>query len=393
MSSIKVLIAGGGIGGLALAVGLRERGVAVEVFERARSFGNTGSGVELTPNGVKSVDRISRDLGAAVREAGWPSDRHAAPMPIMSSDGRLLKSRELDGFGDKWGAPLVGILRAELHRLLAEATRRDGPAPITVHHGAEVKAAYTEGNTATLRLADGRTVTGDVVVGADGVRSVLRKAVAPDARPRYAGFTSVRGISKRPAEHGDGFCFVGPGGHFFAEACDDRRLFWTATVNAPEGSWPAKPIETARTDLLDVWGEWSSPLPETITSCDIKDLVVTDVYESDPLKSWRAGRVVLLGDAAHPIGPVLGQGANMALEDAARLAVLLGSASDVPAALRTYERVRSRRASKIVNHSRLVSRLGHTTNPIVARVRDLLLKAMDRRDQTYRDKELFSYEP
>jgi salicylate hydroxylase len=90
---------------------------------------------------------------------------------------------------------------------------------------------------------------------------------------------------------------------------------------------------------------------------------------------------------------VLGQGANLALEDAARLAVLLGSGSDVPAALRTYERVRSRRASKIVNHSRLVSRLGHTTNPIVARTRDLLLKVMDRRDQTYRDKELFSYEP
>ncbi|MFD7288595.1 FAD-dependent oxidoreductase [Streptomyces sp. NPDC059863] len=392
MKSIKVLIAGGGIGGLALAVALRERGISAEVFERAKGFGNTGSGIELTPNGVKSVDRISPRLGEAVRSAGWSSDRHASDMPIMSWDGKLLKSREVGNFPAKWGAPMIGILRADLHRILAEAVHRPGPVPVTVHHQATVVAASSAGDTATVRLTDGRTVTGDLVVGADGVRSTLRSLVAGEVPPRYLGFTSVRGISKRPAQHGDGFVFVGPGGHFFAEAFDDTRLFWTATVNAPEHSWPAKPAERAKADLLELWGEWSAPLPETVASCALEDMVVTDVHDCPPLKRWHTGRLALLGDAAHPIGPVLGQGANMALEDVASLACLL-SEHEVPTALRHYARVRSRRANKIVQHSRLIARLGHTTNPLVGRLRDALIKSMKRREETYRDKELFSYSP
>ncbi len=392
MKSIKVLIVGGGIGGLALAVALRERGISSEVFERAGGFGNTGSGVELTPNGVKSVDRICPRLGKAVRDSGWSSDRHAQDMPIMSWDGKLLKSREVGNFPAKWGAPMIGILRADLHRILAEAVKRPGDAAVTVHHRAAVVQASSTGDTATVRLADGRTATGDLVVGADGVRSTLRTIVAGDVPPRYLGFTSVRGISKRPARHGDGFVFVGPGGHFFAEACDDTRLFWTATVNAPEHSWPDKPVEQAKADLLELWGGWSAPLAETVGSCALEDLIVTDVHDCPPLKRWHTGRLVLLGDAAHPIGPVLGQGANMALEDVASLACLLAE-HDVPAALRQYGRVRSRRANKIVQHSRLIARLGHTTNPLVGRVRDALIKSMKRREDTYRDKELFSYSP
>lgn len=392
MKSIKVLIVGGGIGGLALAVALRERGISSEVFERARGFGNTGSGVELTPNGVKSVDRISPRLGEAVRRSGWSSDRHAQDMPIMSWDGKLLKSREVGNFPAKWGAPMIGILRADLHRILAEAVSRPGPAEVTVHHQAVVVGASSSGDTATVRLADGRTATGDLVVGADGVRSTLRAVVAGDVPPRYLGFTSVRGISKRPDQHGDGFVFVGPGGHFFAEAFDETRLFWTATVNAPEHSWPDKPVEQAKADLLERWGGWSAPLAETVTSCAPEDMVVTDVHDCPPLKRWHTGRIVLLGDAAHPIGPVLGQGANMALEDVASLACLLAE-HDVPAALRQYGRVRSKRANKIVQHSRLLARLGHTTNPLVGRVRDAMIKSMKRREDTYRDKELFSYSP
>ena len=392
MKSVKVVIVGGGIGGLALAGALRERGIGAEVFERAKSFGNTGSGVELTPNGIKSIDHISAELGAAVRRTGWSSDLHKGDMPIMSWDGKLLKSRGLQVFSAKWGAPAVGILRAELHRLLAEAVNRTGPATVTVHHSATVVAVESGRDSATVRLADGRTVTADVLVGADGVRSIVRATVARDAQPHYLGFTSIRGIAKRPTEYGDGFVVVGPGGHFFAEAVDADRLFWTATTKAPEGHWPAKPIEAARADLLELLGGWTHLVPDTIASSDLADLLATDVHDCPPMEHWHSGRVVLLGDAAHPIGPMLGQGANMALEDAARLADLLASERDVPAALLAYEEARSRRANKILQHSRLIAKVGHTTNPIVNRFRDLMIKTMNR-DETYRDKELFSYRP
>ncbi|MEU8382553.1 NAD(P)/FAD-dependent oxidoreductase [Streptosporangium sp. NPDC048865] len=393
MKPIKVLIAGGGIGGLALAVALRERGVDSDVFERAKGYGNRGSGIELTPNGVKSLDHISANLGAEVRRAGWTSDRHKDVMRIMASDGRLLKSRDVQAFSSRWDVPLVGILRAELHRLLAEAAASPGPNTVTVHHDSAVASAETSGDRAILRLANGGSVTGDVVVGADGIHSTVRRAVSGAPRPRYLGFTSIRGISPRPSKYGDGFVFVGPGGHFFAEACDEGRLFWTATVNGPEDSWPAKPVAAAKADLLDLWGGWAAPLPETVESCDLSDMVVTDVHDCDPLKRWYSGRVALLGDAAHPIGPVLGQGANMALEDAARLADLLASGKPVPATLRAYERARGRRANKIVRHSRLIAKLGHTHNPVIAKVRDLAIKVVNRRDEVYRDNELFSYQP
>jgi salicylate hydroxylase len=392
MTAAKVLIAGGGIGGLALAVGLRERGIDAEVFERARSYGNVGSGIELTPNGVKSVDKISPDLGRAIRATGWSSDLHAEPVPIMSWDGKLLKRRDLAGFSQKWAAPAVGILRSELHRLLYEALSRPGPGSVTIHHMARVAGGEPARDGVTVRLADGRAVTGDVLVGADGVRSVVRTLVSPDAHARYLGFTSVRGISKRPAVHSDGFILVGPKGHFWCEAVNQEQMCWTATVHCPEGTWPAKPAGAARTDLLNLWGGWTPPMPEIVESCDLGDLIVTDVHDCSPLRHMYSGRVVLLGDAAHPIGPVLGQGANMAMEDAACLSGLLASGGDVPSMLRGYDRARLKRTNMIVHDSRVVARLTHTTNPAVGWLRDFLVKRV-RRDETYRDSELFGYNP
>lgn len=392
MSRLKVLIAGGGIGGLALALGLRERGIDSEVFERARSYGNVGSGIELTPNGIKSLDQISESLGAAVRSTGWCSDLHQEQLPIMTWNGKLLKSRDLVSFRAKWGAPAVGILRAELHRLLVEALERGGPARTVIHHSAAVTSARTGREKARIQLADGSSAEGDVVVGADGVRSAVRRLVSPKAEARYLGFTSVRGISKRPPQHSDGFILVGPGGHFWCEAVNQEQLCWTATIHGPEGTWPAKPVATAKADLLGLWGHWSAPMPEIVESCELDDMVVTDVHDCATLKHMYAGRVVLLGDAAHPIGPVLGQGANMALEDAARLADLLAAERDVPAALRAYDRARLKRTNTIVHHSRLVARLSHTDNPIAGKLRDILVERV-RKDETYRDQELFSYQP
>lgn len=390
MRSVHALVVGGGIGGLALAVGLRDRGAEVEVFERAKSFGNTGSGVELTPNGVKSLSCINAELGGEAVRSGWPSTRHVDRIPVLRADGELLRSRDLAGFPEKWGAPLVGILRSELHRLLTEAADRPGLGKLTVHHDAAVTSVASAAGHASLQLADGRTAEGDVVIGADGVRSTVRGIVVPGSATRYM-FTSVRGIAPRTAEHTDGFVVVGPAGHFFAEAVDAERAFWTATVKAPEGSWPVKSAAAAKDDLLAMWGDWAHPMPAMLMATDPADIVVTDVHDCSPLPTWLAGRVALLGDAAHPIGPVLGQGANMALEDAAFLAKALTD-HDVHTALRRYERSRSRRANRIIRHTRVVARLGHTTNPVAARLRDVVIR-VQRGDETYRDKELYSYTP
>ena len=403
MRPLKVIIAGGGLAGLALGLGLRRHGLDAEVFERTDGFGLTGSGIVLSPNGVKALDHISPALGAELRKTGRPSNPGSRAL-MLTSGGKQLAAQPFGDMVGNWGAPLVAIMRADLHRLLTATVTGDlpeagaGTGRLGVHHGTAVTGVTQDASGVTVELSDGRSVTGAVLAGADGVRSVVRAVVERAERgatrpPRYSGFTSVRGSAPRPSVHPEGFISGGRGVQFFCSPVSEERLYWVATVKAPEGSWPAKTLDTARADLRELLGSWHDPVPAMIDSCDPDDFLVTDIHDRPPLRRWSAGRVVLLGDAAHPMSPMLGQGANMALEDAACLADQLAQAASLPEAFTEYERFRVTRANKYASMSRMLGRLGHLSNPLGVAFRDTMIRLMMRGNPDKANADLYAYRP
>ncbi|MDT0346878.1 FAD-dependent oxidoreductase [Streptomyces litchfieldiae] len=349
---ITAVVAGGGIGGLASAAALARAGLAVTVVERAERLADVGSGLALYPNGVAAADAIGAGLGRRIRATGHvvrPDEKRL----LLDAAGKVLSEDPIGDVGQRFGAPPVFILRTALQTALAEEAVAAGT---TVRLGTSVTGYDADPKGVTVRLSDGGTLTADVLVAADGIKSVIREALLNDGPPQYRGYSSVRGRTRGSEMYPRPFVANGRGLQLFVAPVGDDTMYWTAKITAPPGMWPAKGPAGARRALLEALAGWHPPVVRLIEGAE-NDVLVTDIHDRDPVTRWTDGRAVLLGDAAHPMVPALGQGANMALEDAVVLAEALGSAAspaaaDVAAALAAYEGRRVARAAKVVLHSR-----------------------------------------
>ena len=357
-----VLIAGGGIGGLAAALALHRRGVGVAVYERAPELKEVGAGLSLWPNAT----HVLADLGVLdrVEAHGWPigevavrTDRGAALVTIRPWMG---------------GTPSLVLHRADLLDALADAL-----PPGVVHLGRTVTGFAQEAGGATLRFTDGGEARGSAVVGADGLHSRVRVGLHGDAPPVYRGYTIRRGIldGTYPGhERGWGTETLGRGLRFGLFGVGGGRAYWYTGERAPEGA-PGDPRGEAA-HLAARFGDWPDPIPAVLAAVDPAAVLRNDAYDRPPLRGWGRGRVTLLGDAAHPTTPNLGQGACMALEDALVLARCLAAEPDVPAALARYEARRRRRTARIVRESRWFGAVGQWAHPAAVAVRNALGRAM-----------------
>jgi salicylate hydroxylase len=394
-TTAPVVIAGGGIGGLALAIALRRRDVPVVVLERAPEFTETGSGVVLAPNGMTALAAIDPALARAVRQAGQvfgARERTGHVSPFISSSGRVLTQISFDGAEERWGAPLVAVQRARLHAVLNAHAAAGG---VEVRTGHAVTGWSGSGDDVDVALVDGTWVRGSVLVGADGLRSPVRRQLLGDGPPRYRGISAVRGIGPAAARWPHGFIAYGRGLILFAAAVSAEQVYWVASIRAAEGVWPAKGAASAYADLTGRLAGWDSGLTSVVAGADLDDLVLTDVYDRDPVRRWSRGRVVLVGDAAHPMVYTMGQGANVALEDAATLAVRLDPAAGpvTPDVLERFVAERADRAAKIVKQSRLFGRIGHVRNPLAVRLRDTMMSRMGGDDQEKANADLMGWRP
>ena len=394
-TAAPVVVAGGGIGGLALAIALRRREVPVVVLERAREFTETGSGVVLAPNGMTALAAIDPALAVAVRQAGQALGARGQTghlSPFTTSSGRLLSQTSFDGAEERWGAPLVSIRRAGLHAVLS-AYAADSGAELRT--GRAVSGWSESDDGVDVVLADQTSVRGSVLVGADGLRSAVRSQLLGDGPPQYRGISAVRGIGAAPARWPDGFIAYGRGLILFAAAVGAGQVYWVASIRAPEGLWPGKGPGPAHAELLRRLAGWHPDLTSVVATADLDGLVLTDVYDRNPVRRWSRGRVVLVGDAAHPMVYTMGQGANVALEDAATLAVRLDPAAGpvTPDGLTRFAAERADRAAKIVRQSRLFGRIGHVRNPLAVRLRDAMMSRMGGRDQQEANGALMSWRP
>ena len=335
-----ILIAGGGIGGMTAAVACAQAGFKVTLLEAAKQFGDIGAGVTLSPNAMLAFDHIG--IMDAVAAAGIEPTRQRIQ---HWQDGRILRAVNRTSQREKYGAPYVTIHRADLHAELLKAARAAG---VDLHTDGAVVAS--EGTT--LVLHDGRRIDGDVVIGADGVKSVVRQrfestpahftghvawralvpavgAVAPLADYPGVHIGAGRMITRYPVRRGELLNIV-----FFA-----RQEGWT------DEGWtiPADPQ-----DLRETYAGWCDEVQALIEAAADGPLFKWAINARGPLDDWIVdGRVTLLGDAAHAMTPFLGHGAACALEDAVLLSRAL-AASDTPEeGLRRYVAARHERTSFI----------------------------------------------
>jgi salicylate hydroxylase len=340
MAKPRVMIVGGGIGGLFAANALLAHGIPVSVYEQAPALGEIGAGVYLTPNAVRHMERVG--LGPAVEKWGA---RVGLKSQYFRHDGHPIAPVQVTDVSG-WNATF-GMHRADLVDFLAANL----PAGI-VHCGHRATGFEQNGDVARVKFANGATVEADVVVAADGIHSELRPYVFPPSKPVFHGTISYRGLVSRerlpdwPMDRWQ--MWAGPAKHFLVFPVRHGEMVnyvgFVPTDEEMKESWsaPGNP-DTLRAEF-EGWDPRVGNVLKQVDHCFRWAL-----YDREPLPTWSKGRLTLLGDAAHPMLPHLGQGANQSIEDGMALATILAEVDNaaVPAALLAYERLRRERVADV----------------------------------------------
>jgi 2-polyprenyl-6-methoxyphenol hydroxylase-like FAD-dependent oxidoreductase len=359
-ASEPLLVVGGGIGGLVLATALGRRGVDYRLLERAPVIDPIGAGLLLSPNATRLLGKL--DLLDDVLRLGRATRRWR----ILDDRGRVLRELTMP----KGDAPGVSIHRADLQHLLLRAL----PAGrITL--GRAVVDVEREGEALRVVCDDGGRVVAGAVVGADGLRSRVRAAILGDGEPVYRGYVGWRGIARGVPAGWEAMLSEswGPGGRFGIAPIDGERTYWYASANRPRG-WTHAPADRRR-DLLAWFGRWHEPVAALIEGTPSDTILCNEIVDRPPRRGWSHGRVTLLGDAAHPMTPNLGQGACSAIEDAWVLARELAAAPSIEAAFRRYEAARYRRTASLQRRSLALGHVVQLERPWALAVRRAIARA------------------
>jgi len=359
----KIVIIGGGIGGLTAAVALARRGLAAEVYEQAPVLEEVGAGVGLWPNAMAAFTPIG--LSGKVARLAVAIGRQGIRRP----DGTWLMSIPDELMAARWGAGYVIVHRAELQQLLAAELD-----PAVIHLGARCTGVQDSGQAVIARFADGRQVQADVLVGADGVHSVVRAGLFGPAPLRYRGYTAVRSLTPAgsvPVPR-DSTETWGRGARFGLGPATGDRIIWWAFWNAPAGGTDG--ADTAAR-VRTLFGAWHDPIPAIIDATPQTTLIRNDVYDRWPARAWGRGRVALAGDAIHPMTPDLAQGACQAIIDATTLAACLAASRDTQAALREYQQRRRRNAATTTLITRTAGAIGQWKGRMTSAARDATMRA------------------
>ena len=353
-SSLRIAIIGGGIGGLTAALALRARGLTVTVFEQAEVLREIGAGVSLHPNAARLLKRIGLD--DQLRKIGSP----ITGITLRSSQGEAIATPEgpaTPAFSPDGGVG-YNVHRADFLNLLFAALPKG-----TVNLGHRCTRISEDSDRVHLSFANGASAEADVVVGADGIRSVVQREIGLESRPTSEGTMAYRGLI--PAERfawaqelRDPALWLGSGRSFLLYPVASGRLInmvaFVPTDTDSEESWSAPGDLKA---LAAEYAGWDTPVVDTINS--LEETFRWGIYDRAPLPYWSTARVTLMGDAAHPMVPHVGQGAGQSIEDAITLAVLLegSTAADVAARLKVYEALRLARTSRVQALARAAGKL------------------------------------
>lgn len=342
----KFLIAGGGIGGLTAALSLLKRGFDVEVYEQAKQLGEVGAGLQLSANTNRVLFALGlRDALEAV------VSRPAGKQLRLWSTGESWDYFDLGAVSvRKYGAPYFTIYRPDLMNILAAAV--EALYPGTVRLAKRIKSIRQDDAAAVLEFDDGTSASGDVVVGADGVHSVVRNQLWGDGEPAYSGHMAWRGVMKmdrlpNALQQSISVLWVGPGAHIVTYPLRRGELLnFVGVVEKAEWASESWSQQGTHEELHADFAKWHPHVHALID--EIETPFKWSLRGRKPLDKWSMGRVTLLGDACHPTLPFLAQGAAMSIEDGYVLARALAEHPAIDSALKAYDGARLERANNIV---------------------------------------------
>lgn len=366
---MKAIIIGGGIAGLTLARGLQLLDWEVSIFEQTPKSEPAGAGIVLSANALKALQALN--LYEAVLEAGNPLEHFS----ILNAAGKMLTSTNHQLLSRQFGhLSALTIHRADLQQSLLHQL-----SPLQPHHGKKLKSIRQTHDSVQAVFSDDSTMHADFVFGCDGIHSAVRKAVfaEEDQGTRFAGYTCWRGVTKPglttvPPQHATESW--GKGRRFGIVPLKEGRVYWFAcqnTLQSHDPTWSGKSLN----DLKELFSDFHSPVQEILAATPPDALLQNDISDLRSLTSYTKGRVVLLGDAAHATTPNMGQGACMAMEDAATLSDLLRK-HPYEQAFTEYNRLRIPRTQQIVKRSWQLGKLAQWENPLAVRVRDMLMSSV-----------------
>jgi len=364
---MKILIAGGGIGGLSLALACSHFDLDYEVFEAAPQIREIGAGIWVPPNAMKVMQRLG--VSDAIVQQGWPMDM----ANVGASETQVWQRIDSAWLKNNFGSGNVAIHRGKLQALLYHMLDSN-----KVHSGKRLVNLEQLNNKVTAVFEDGSRAEGDCLIGADGIHSATRKVLFGELPLRYSGQTCWRGIVdyRLPKEMQHLMYELWgklPGQRFAYSHINANSVYYYGTMAVePGGKDDNATIKTTLHNYFDCFGERAASIIEAIKP---ETIIRTDLYDLKPITNWVQGNAALLGDAAHATTPNLGQGAAQAIEDAYILAYELSKTSTtINDALLHYQAMRIKKAHYIVNTSWMIAQMGNIKNPFLASIRDFMMR-------------------
>jgi 2-polyprenyl-6-methoxyphenol hydroxylase-like FAD-dependent oxidoreductase len=361
------IIIGGGIGGLTCAIAMAKRGFDVVVFEQASEFRPLGAGIVLWINAM----RVLKELGLA--EELLLRGNRLKTFAIKRYDGKQLTQTNIQTLEEEFSIPSIGIDRAELHEVLMNRipTHRR-------HFGERLIHCIQTKNKATAIFESGTKISADLIIGADGIHSEVRKKILGDSPLRDAQQICFRGICDATSivlERSHMFEAWGKSKRFGIVPIGHDKIYWYLTLNRNN---TLEPPQEPKEFLLEKFQDWVAPIPAILSHTSPHFFLRNDLYDRPPVNRWHQGRIVLLGDAAHPMTPDLGQGAAMAIESAAVLASCLEKYKEFSSALQNYEQSRMPRTRSITNQSWRMGKIATLNNSLAMSVRNFFMRFLSR---------------